>query len=127
MDSIPDENESLQCRLARERTDQASERTQLANERTFSAWIRTGLAAVVAGLGIARLLDVGPSGWIASLIGLILILSGGAFYTVAFWSFYQDRDRLKQVGMKVMPGWLLTIILLALIASTVLALLLVFV
>ena len=70
--------------LAVERTDLARQRNLLANERTFSAWVRTGLAAVVAGLGIARLLDSGEWMWMARVIGAILILTSGGIYVIAF-------------------------------------------
>lgn len=56
-------------KLARERTDLARQRNLLANERTFSAWLRTGLSAMVAGLGIARLLGSGGSLLIARSSG----------------------------------------------------------
>lgn len=56
-------------KLARERTDLARQRNLLANERTFSAWLRTGLSAMVAGLGIARLLRSGGSLLIARSSG----------------------------------------------------------
>jgi len=58
-------NDSHKAMLAEERTDLARQRNLLANERTFSAWLRTGLAAVIAGLGIARLLGPGSELWAA--------------------------------------------------------------
>jgi uncharacterized membrane protein YidH (DUF202 family) len=57
--------------LADEKTDPADERTVLARqrtllavERTVSAWIRTGIAAMAAGVGIARLLGAVQPAWI---------------------------------------------------------------
>jgi putative membrane protein len=49
--------------LERERTDLARQRNLLANERTHRAWLWTGLAAVVAGLGIAHLPDASGRLW----------------------------------------------------------------
>ena len=112
--------------LAVERTDLARQRNLLANERTFSAWVRTGLAAVVAGLGIARLLDSGEWMWMARAIGVILILTGGGIYVIAFRRYCWACGLVEQEGMKTTPVWLMIIVVAALLLSSLLALVLLF-
>jgi putative membrane protein len=107
--------------LARERTDLAQQRNLLANERTFSAWLRTGLSAVVAGLGIARLLDYSGMLWIARAIGAILILTGGGIYAIALWRYCQDCRHPAREGVRTTPIWLMTILVAALLLSALLA------
>jgi putative membrane protein len=113
-------------KLARDRTDLARQRNLLANERTFSAWLRTGLSAVVAGLGIARLLDPGGLLPIAHSIGVILVLTGGGIYVLAFWRYGQVSRSLEQENMRAIPTRLLNILLAALLLSGVLAFVLLF-
>jgi putative membrane protein len=112
--------------LAVERTDLARQRNLLANERTFSAWVRTGLAAVVAGLGIARLLSAGEWMWMARVIGVILILTGGGIYVIAFRRYCQACRLVEQEGTRATPIWLMSILIVALILSSLLALVLLF-
>ncbi len=71
-------------------------RDQLANERTLLAWVRTALAFMAFGLGIAKLsllismlaaehdalADGLPNATISSVIGALLIASGGAIAAV---------------------------------------------
>ncbi|HUW11068.1 MAG TPA: DUF202 domain-containing protein, partial [Anaerolineae bacterium] len=98
------------------------ERTLLANERTFSAWLRTGLAAVLAGLGIARLLRFGRWQWVADVIGAILILTGGGIYLTAYWRYRHGHRKLKLEGIAVTPIWLPSVLSAALLLSAGLAL-----
>jgi putative membrane protein len=107
--------------LAEERTQWALERTLLANERTFSAWLRTGLAAVVAGLGIAHFLDLGTLQLMADAIGAILILTGGGIYFIAYWRYRGAHRKLEQEGMTVIPIWLPSVLIAALLLSAGLA------
>ena len=87
------------AKSARDRTDLARQRNLLANERTFSAWLRTGLSAVVAGLAIARLLGSVDSLLVARSIGVILVLTGGGIYVLAFWRYGQVSRSLEQENM----------------------------
>ncbi len=113
--------------LADERTRLAEERTSMANERTFSAWLRTGLAAVVAGLAIARFIDFGTGGWIAVAVGLILILTGSSSYYIAYWRYRRVRTKLgEQQEEGLPPLWLIKLIITALLISSALAIILLF-
>ncbi len=119
-------NDSHKAMLAEERTDLARQRNLLANERTFSAWLRTGLAAVIAGLGIARLLDPGSELWAARVLGAIFILAGGISCVIALWRYEQGYRELEVKGSKGLPIWLPTVLTFGLLAGAVLAFILLF-
>lgn len=112
--------------LARERTDWARQRNLLANERTFSAWLRTGLAALAAGLGIAKLL--GSMGWpgMTRAIGAILVVASALIYILGFWRYYNVNVQLVERKLRVTSLWLLTVLTLGLLLSDVLAFILLF-
>ena len=120
----PDEVDKTE--LARERTEWARQRNVLANERTFSAWLRTGLAAVAAGLGIAKLL--GSMGWpgMTRIIGAILIVTSGLVYLFGFWRYYQVNRYLEAIRLRSTSFCLLTLLTLGLLLSDVLAFFLLF-
>jgi putative membrane protein len=112
--------------LAEDRTDWAQERTLLAKERTFSAWGRTGMSAMAVGLGIARLLDVTDSPWIARTIGAVLIVTGGAIFALGFFSYRKALKQLADEGVRGMSIWAIGILTFGLMVSAALALLLIF-
>jgi putative membrane protein len=125
----PDSKKELAAKRtdkAEERTDWAQERTLLAKERTFSAWTRTGLAAGVAGLGVARLLGSVDSPWIARTLGAVLILVGGAIYALAFLSYRKALRKLAEEGIRGTPLWIIGALTAGLLFSSALALLLIF-
>jgi putative membrane protein len=107
--------------LATERTDWAQQRTLLAGERTFSAWVRTGIAAVAAGLGIAKLLTSVAWPRLTFVIGGVFILAGAAAYVIALLRYRQGYAALRQDGMRGTPVWLLGLLVLALLVGAVLA------
>jgi putative membrane protein len=117
---------SLSDDLAIKRTELAAQRTVMASERTFSAWIRTGLAAVAAGLGIGRLLAITEAGWLATLTGAILILTGATIYVVAYVRFRQGVLQLQREGVRMGRGWVQWLLVAVLMLSALLALLLLF-
>ncbi len=112
--------------MAAERTDHAMQRSLLANERTFSAWFRTGLAGVVAGLGIVRLMGETGMPWISRAIGTIFILAGIMVFAMALWRYEKLADELRFDGAKVTPVWVLLGLVGAMIAAAVLAVILLF-
>ncbi|CAN5885077.1 hypothetical protein BH23GEM9_BH23GEM9_00270 [soil metagenome] len=96
--------------LAEQRTEWAMERTLLAKERTFAAWLRTGLASFAVGFGVAELLgDLGPP-WLASGIGVALILAGTALVTIGFLNYRRALERLEQHGVRGLPVWALGVL-----------------
>ncbi|MHB0934792.1 MAG: YidH family protein [Armatimonadota bacterium] len=105
-ESSTDDDSSPRTGLARDRTEWAAHRTVLANERTFSAWLRTGLAAVGGGLAVAELLGTGATGWLARVIGILLILGGAGISLLARWRFHQLSTELKARQLHVMPAWI---------------------
>jgi putative membrane protein len=112
--------------MAEHRTDWAHERTLLAKERTFSAWGRTGISAMAAGLAIARLLSSVESPWVARMLGVALIFTGGMIYALGFLSYRNALRKLAKEGVRSTPLWVIGVITLLLMFSTVLALLLIF-
>lgn len=93
--------------LAEQRTEWAQERTLLAKERTFAAWLRTGLASFAVGFGVAELLgDIGPP-WLASGIGVALILTGSAIVAIGFSNYRRALRKLQEHGVRGMPVWAL--------------------
>ncbi|HWQ21061.1 MAG TPA: DUF202 domain-containing protein [Methanotrichaceae archaeon] len=103
--------------------------THLATERTFSAWIRTGIAAVVAGLGIASFLSRGGATWIARAIGIIFILVGASIYIVALMSYrhiYRKMPHAEDGAIDLFRFRYLMALVMALILSALLSLLLLF-
>jgi putative membrane protein len=112
--------------LAEDRTDWALERTLLAKERTFSAWVRTGIAAVAAGLATARLLDSVDLRWIARTVGVLLTVVGGLIFLLGFLSYRKGLDKIADKFEQGSPLWMILLITIALISSTILCLLLIF-
>jgi putative membrane protein len=103
--------------LAEQRTGWAKERTLLAKERTFAAWLRTGLASMAVGFGVAELLgELGPP-WLASGIGVALILAGAALVVIGFVNYRRALDRLEQHGIRGLPVWAIGAVALILILA----------
>jgi putative membrane protein len=93
--------------LAEQRTEWALERTLLAKERTFAAWLRTGLAAFAVGFGVAELLgNLGPA-WLASAVGVALILCGSTIVAIGFLNYRRALERLRKHGVRGLPAWAL--------------------
>ena len=111
---------------AADRTDWAEERTLLAKERTFSAWGRTGLSAMAAGLAIAHLLGSTDHPWIARTVGIILILTSGLIFIIGFISYRKALQKLAKKGIRGTSIWVIRLITILLLLSTMLALVLVF-
>lgn len=97
----------------------------LANERTFLAWSRTALALVAAGLGVTQLLHEVAAPWARRLLGVPLILAGGA---IGFLSHRRREavDRALANGEDVprtrLHGLLAAVVVGAAVAAVVLAL-----
>lgn len=111
--------------LAEDRTDWAKERTLLAKERTFSAWARTGISAMIAGVGIAELLTDIDQPWIARLLGIILIVTGGSIYVIGFFSYRKALEKLADKNIRSTSVWMIALVSLGLMFSAGLALLLI--
>jgi putative membrane protein len=115
--------------LAKERTELASERTVMASERTFSAWLRTGISAEAAGLGIAKFLSRKGAFPLGEIIGLIFILLGGMVYLTALWRYQHIARNLREAHpqdeIKIAPTWAMSIIVVTLFVSAILAFILI--
>jgi putative membrane protein len=115
--------------LAKERTELASERTVMASERTFSAWLRTGISAEAAGLGIAKFLSRKGAFPLGEIIGLIFILLGGMVYLTALWRYGHIARNLReahpQEEIKIAPTWVMSILVVTLFVTAILAFILI--
>lgn len=69
-------------------------RDHLANERTFLAWVRTGLALIVLGVAVARLL----SGEVTErqVIGVVLVVAGAMIFAYATYRYYRVMRQLDR-------------------------------
>lgn len=119
-------------RLAEERTENAEHRTEaahsrsvLANERTFSAWLRTAMSAMAVGLGVAELLASTDYRMVAKLLGVTLIVLGGAVSLLGAKRYYKVADELEEAGVELTPKWAVGGIVAGLLAVMALALILV--
>ncbi len=97
--------------------DLAAERTILAAVRTFSAWIRTGLAGVVGGIAVTRVLISNDYEYQveAHVIGALLVVWGASIFIYAIIDYRRTCARLMQEGPSknsLRALWLMTALLL---------------
>lgn len=105
--------------------DLARDRTVLANERTYAAWLRTGLAALAAGLAIARFMNgAAPRGGVRA-IATILILVSALIFHIGMWRHRHLHIAHRAVDVSTIPVWLTVLLSSALIAASVIALIMV--
>lgn len=114
--------------LAEERTDEAQDRsewamdrTALANERTFIAWLRTAMASIGVGLGVAELLPRVDGELVASTIGVLLILLGGAMAVLGWRRYHRVSSELEATGFDIHPVWMVHTIVIGLGVASALA------
>ena len=74
----------------------------LANERTYLAWVRTGLVVITLGFAVARfglalatILQVLPGIRYSSIVGISLVLLGGAIELFAFQRFRNNQKTIS--------------------------------
>ncbi|KAA0022104.1 YidH family protein [Antrihabitans cavernicola] len=72
------------------------ERFTLANERTFLAWMRTALGLVAAGIAVIVLVPGFSTGWVRTLIGLVLVLLGSAAALLGIRRWRQVRRAIEE-------------------------------
>jgi len=116
-----------QLDLARERTDWAWQRNLLAEQRNFSAWMRTGLAALAVGFAAAKLLEGGQAAWAGKTLGSVLVAVGVAIHVLSFQGYLCTFRRIRGEGLPGLPIWSVTLITLALVASGLAMLALIFI
>lgn len=111
--------------LAQHRTEDAARRTVLANERTFSAWLRTALSAIGVGLAVPKLLAPADYHLLALSLGLTLIVLGVGMGLLAAKRYCQITRELEAKDLELTPGWVASIIVIALTLVGVLSVLIV--
>ncbi len=76
----------------------------MANERTYLAWVRTGIAVMALGFVVAKfgiiireLVPNAPrtSSNLSSVIGIILVVSGGFLQIMALRSFLRNKKSIE--------------------------------
>lgn len=85
-------------------TDWALERTRLAKERTFAAWLRTGLGAVIAGVGMVKLLPGITLDWLVQAVGFLLVISGMAIFIFGYRTYHSVLEKLEKEGFEGLPS-----------------------
>lgn len=71
------------------------ERFTLASERTFLAWIRTALGLLAGGIAVIQLVPDFSTGWVRTLIGLVLTLMAIAAPIAGLRRWLQVRRALE--------------------------------
>jgi uncharacterized membrane protein YidH (DUF202 family) len=97
----------------------------LVYELTLSAWIRTGLTAMVAGLGVARLIPSIVAPWIPRTIGAVFIVAAVGIYIGSALRYIQVAY-LKQDWSSRLALFSLSVLTLALMFTSILAFILLF-
>ena len=100
-------------------------RFTLANERTFLAWIRTSLALIAGGVALVQLV---PSFGIAGMrhgLSAFLVATGGILAVLSIRRWQQVQDAMSR-DVDLPPSRLPMLLAIALLAVTVLLLILLF-
>ena len=84
-------------------TNLALDRTVLANERTYAAWIRTGLAALAAGLGIAKFMTGLIPLWSILIIAAVLIGFSSVAFLLAAWRYRHVHIKVSHLEVEAVP------------------------
>ncbi len=100
----------------------ALDRTILANERTYAAWIRTGIAALLAGLVVEKILIEAIPIWGVHMISVAFIAFSGVAFFLASWRYRHFLIRLEDTDVKMVPLPVVRGISLVLIVSVLIAL-----
>ncbi|MFC9787536.1 YidH family protein [Rhodococcus sp. NPDC127528] len=75
--------------------DRPDERFTLASERTFLAWIRTSLGLLAGGIAMVHLVPEFSTGWVRTLLGVVLILLAVAAPIAGLRRWMQVRRALE--------------------------------
>jgi len=100
----------------------ALDRTVLANERTYQAWLRTGLAALAAGLAVAKFLQDSMPLWMLLIMATILILFSILAFFLAAWRYSRLHISMAHLDVDSTPPWLVKTASMFLIGCSFLAL-----
>lgn len=101
-------------------------RFTLANERTFLAWIRTSLALIAGGVALVQLVPRFGIVGVRHGLSALLVAAGGLLAVAAVRRWYQVQTAMRR-GDALPPTRLPAVFACALLATTVLLLVLMFV
>ncbi|MEP9381527.1 YidH family protein [Nocardioides cheoyonin] len=89
--------------------DEPDPRFSLANERTFLAWARTALA-ILAGAVALHSLDVPPTGWLRTVLVVLLVLLAVVctLMSIIRWARVERAMRLRQRLPAFTAGFILS-------------------
>jgi putative membrane protein len=99
-------------------------RFSLANERTFLAWVRTALAMFAGGVAL-HALEVPSTGWVRTLLVVVLIGLGGLICVFALVRWARVERAMRQ--HQPLPSFGLGIVMTAALALAALLLVIVLV
>jgi putative membrane protein len=100
-------------------------RFTLANERTFLAWIRTSLALIAGGVALVQLVPSFGIPGVRHGVSAFLVATGGVLAALAMRRWRQVQDAMRR-DVDLPPSRLPMVLGLALLAVTVLLLILLF-
>ena len=100
----------------------ALDRTILANERTYAAWIRTGLAALAAGLGIAKFMTGLIPLWSILIIAAVLIGFSSVAFLLAAWRYSHLHIKVSHLEVDAVPLAMIRSLSLLLVCCSMIAL-----
>jgi putative membrane protein len=104
--------------------DEPDPRFSLANERTFLAWVRTALAMFAGGVAL-HALSVPSTGWLRTLLVVVLIGVGGlvCLFSLVRWARVERAMRLREplpsFGLGIVMAMALLVVAVLLVAVLV--------
>ncbi|MFD4368539.1 YidH family protein [Rhodococcus sp. NPDC058521] len=95
--------------------ERPDERFTLASERTFLAWMRSSLALLAGGIAMMHLIPGFSTGWVRTLLGLVLIALAGLAALVGMRRWRQVEKALRDGSPMPRPHemWLFSVSLIA--------------
>jgi len=99
------------------------ERNIMASENAYAAWLRAGGTLLVAGLAVRRLAwpQADPP-LIVLITTALLLVTGAGVFVISLWVEAKGRQRLRHLGIRSLPLWVVVTISLLLLTAAILGL-----
>ena len=55
--------------------------------------------------------------WLVTVLGVLFTVTGGAIFAVGYWSYHKTLRKLARTDVRAVPGWLVGLITVALLAG----------